>query len=287
MRTPSNPRAENWNTDPQGAYRRGVAGVVGGGTVAQVYVHGETAYDVTLRGLTFDNVPSREEVEMYATGLGGGAARADGLQDEPQPAHRFASVAVRGAGFGDDAGPRLITIEDCRFAAHRGYAVLVSPGIKRPDIPVVPVFVNPRVPTARADDPGAAAEGDPAVNLQSSGQLYKKDEGGRDRRLDLRDDARKYIAHDGLVAHNDQTLGAEGTNYLDGRRVKIAGTEFLNSRMAEDNVAGLVTSAYSLTVTNCLFLKNEAKGECRRGRMSVCLLVSGRLAVLVKSPRYW
>merc|ERR1719253_365104 len=93
--------------------------------------------------------------------LGRGAAAGDAMDagddagDPAPPAHRFASVAVRGAGFGDDAGPRLITIEDCRFADHRGYAVLVSPGIDLPEIPAAP-----------------------AVTPQSSGQLYQRDEGG-------------------------------------------------------------------------------------------------------------
>mmetsp|Transcript_19093 Transcript_19093/g.41597 ORF Transcript_19093/g.41597 Transcript_19093/m.41597 type:complete len:720 (+) Transcript_19093:56-2215(+) len=325
-----NPDSSEWNTYPQKAFKNSASGILGGGGVAQIYVYGESAYEITLRGLTFDNSVSQSEVRMYdeyvaqfgkeALGddvdfsVSGGKKKgkestieeeydasvptmpdesssllnnwggADQLKNDKQnnrnlqreeeedgikPAHRFASVAVRGKGFGDDAGPRLITIENCRFESHRGYAVLVSPGIQRPDLPTAPAFefrkpVPQQPPSPQAGNGGVAADNAAAenTNIQSSGQIYNGGNRGqrrrrlRRRRLNLLDDGAKFIPEDGLVAYYDRT---PGENYLDGRRVKISNSEFANNRMAGDNVAGLVTSAYSLTVTNCFFRENDAK----------------------------
>jgi len=108
-----------------------------------------------------------------------------------------------------------------------------------------------------------------AVNLQSSGQIYNTDNGfraqngddngdarKRRRELNLLDNGNKYIPSDGLVSYYDR---AGGKNYLDGRRVKITGTEFSNNVVAGKNVAGLITSAYSLTLADCAFRRNSAK----------------------------
>ena len=47
--------------------------------------------------------------------------------------------------------------------------------------------------------------------------------------------------------------------YLDGRRVKIAGTYFSDNDASNDgSIPGLVTLVYSLTVTDCLFGRNSA-----------------------------
>mmetsp|Transcript_20218 Transcript_20218/g.38120 ORF Transcript_20218/g.38120 Transcript_20218/m.38120 type:complete len:694 (+) Transcript_20218:63-2144(+) len=336
-----NPDSPEWNTFPQKAFKNSASGILGGGGVAQIYVYGESAYEITLRGLTFDNSVSRREMQMYnefvaqfgneALGddvdfsVSGGTKKkkesieegydtsvptmpeesssvldnwggGDQLKNDKQnnrnlqqeelekdgiqPAHRFASVAVRGKGYGDDAGPRLITIENCRFESHRGYAVLVSPGIQRPDLPTAPAFdfqmpvpEQPPSPQTGAGN-GGDARGNTAVentNIQSSGQIYnggnnakdeRDDKDGENRRqrhlrqLNLLDNGGNSIPKDGLVAYYDHT---PGENYLDGRRVKISNSEFANNHIAGDNVAGLVTSAYSLTVTNCFFQKNDAK----------------------------
>ena len=61
-----NPNSPDWNTNPQSAYKNSVSGIFGGGGVAQIYVHGESAYEITLKGLTFDNSPSKEELAMYS-----------------------------------------------------------------------------------------------------------------------------------------------------------------------------------------------------------------------------
>lgn len=415
----------SWNANPERSYKPSIEGILGGGadSVAQIYVYGDTAYEVTLKGLTFDNSVSPDEKRLYeeyvaagyavedddgglsfGTEVGGGAGTIElehdasvpsndslssssssstsngdlssiepppppseiptfgvegkGEVDEeegesaggwssalsfetdvkeeaitaeddqsnmsivfpdeenqsnvsivfpdednqsnvsivfpdedyesnvddtyqsdvpppppqkrslqgssagPKPAHRFASVAVHGKGYGDDAGPRLITIEDCKFINHRGYAVLVSPGIQMPVMPTAPVykFANQQQP----DKEGAAV---PAMDLQSSGQLSSYGESGaggggkvdgrqRRRWLNLLDDGGKYIPPHGSVAYYDRDAGK---NYLNGRRVMISGTEFVNNVASGNIVAGLVTSAYSLTITNCLFQKNAAK----------------------------
>jgi hypothetical protein len=110
-----------------------------------------------------------------------------------------------------------------------------------------------------------------AVKTPISGQLYGDGESGETygvegngqllrrrlkRWLNLLDNGGKYISPNGSVAYYDRDVGR---NYLDGRRVKISGTEFVNNVAASDVVAGLVTSAYSLTITNCLFQTNAAK----------------------------
>lgn len=348
-----NPTSSNeWNTFPQRAYKNSAQGILGGGeeSVAQVYVYGESAYEVTLKGLTFDNSVSEREVNLYndyvnqfgkdslkdedndesengmlfgaensqieqeydasvpssrsssssssSSGSGGGdgdsswggaeklkenrenRGRNRKLQQEEtsssggiQPAHRFASVAVRGKGYGDDAGPRLITIEDCRFEYHRGYAVLVSPGIQEPDMPMAPEFNFPTPPGGGGSNGGGGSDiNSMPVNPQISGQLYNHNDGdessdvygdqlpiqdgNRKRRLNLLDNGEKYIPQDGLVSYYDNTAGK---NYLDGRRVKIINTEFANNVISGDNVAGLITSAYSLTLRDCFFQKNNAK----------------------------
>ncbi|EED90812.1 predicted protein [Thalassiosira pseudonana CCMP1335] len=336
--------SENWNTNPKASYKNSKAGIIGGGqqSVAQIYVYGESAFEVTLRGLTFDNSLTKEEMEMYTAFVGqfgvdalnddgvgsgegnGGSANSDGVSEgngngedveqelllgsqksdtltgvnlnqdaqeststldpwggaedlsssDPrrtlqginssniQPANRFASVAVRGAGYGDDAGPRIITIDDCKFDSHRGYAVLVSPGIQQPDMPSAPSFDFP--------DPTSGGSGGDGENAQTpSGQAttttgpskhnYGNTGGnmpnGQNRRLNLLDDS-KFIPQGGLVNYYDNTASI---NYLDGRRVKITNTEFTNNVADGSKVAGFVTSAYSLTLSDCLFQKNTAK----------------------------
>ncbi|KAL9181772.1 hypothetical protein ACHAXT_012115 [Thalassiosira profunda] len=289
------PDFRTWNADPQRAYKTSAAGIVGGGegSVAQIYVHGESAYEIALRGLTFDNSPSRQETELYEEYVAqfgenfqnddghdaSGEIEAEYEESVPsassgnngyqiqenrdgvrnlqsgtvKPAHRFASVAVRGKGYGDDAGPRLLTIENCRFERHRGYAVLVSPGILRPDVPGAPEYKKTS-----------------SVNAQSSGSIYGH--GGSDgsqspeatqsyndrrgRRLNLLDDGNAYIPEGGPIRYYDD---AADSNYRDGRRVKIANTEFVDNVVSGDTVAGLVTSAYSLTLTGCKFENNDAK----------------------------
>lgn len=342
-----------WNTNPAQAYKPSDDGIVGGGdgSVAQVYVYGESAYEVTLRGLTFDNSVTEEEMRLYgeyasefgggaasngfnngggaggAAGSGGATAEKSEIQQEyeasvppdqssggsnwagadqlaqkdnaqqrqrrrnlqgqsgpgPKPAHRFASVAVRGKGYGDDAGPRLITIEDCRFIGHSGYAVLVSPGIQQPDLPLAPEFDLPASPSSSAG--GAPGGGVPeknsgadnimaqALNVQSSGQIYAAGHnntvrnegannavggggGNRGRLLNLLDEGGKFIPRDGLVSYYDHS---SGKSYRDGRRVKITKTEFADNVVEGDKVAGLITSAYSLTLTDCFFRRNQAK----------------------------
>lgn len=344
-----------WNTSPQQAYKASKSGILGGGSVAQIYVYGESAYEITLRGLTFDNSLTREEMELYNDYVDRfgdtndrGTGSDDGVDREPEeieqqydasvpnsdssssvnndwgganqlnanrdtlrrlqgekdlaaaaaamaagppwgkigsgdvkPAHRFASVAVLGKGYGDDAGPRLITIEDCRFEYHRGYAILVSPGIQQPDLPVAPEFDFPQSPpssTTAGDNGGSAGDTGvedimSSVNLQSSGQIYngnnntnnikEEDDNNQNRRhhkqrrkLNLLDNGGKFIPQDGRVSYYDH---AARNDYLDGRRVKIINSEFVNNMISGENVAGLVTSAYSLTLTDCFFQKNSAK----------------------------
>ena len=338
------PLSQNWSTDGNGAYKNGMAGIIGGGkgSVAQVYVYGESAYEVTLRGLTFDNSLTRGEMDMYTefvtkfgeealnddgfdgSGSGGEDVREellenqsnggtlDGsnvvMQDVPvtsslstwgganqlnshgegnrtlqginssdkiQPAYRFASVAVLGDGYGDDAGPRIITIDDCRFEYHRGYAVLVSPGIQQPGVPTAPKFEFSG-PPVNAYNNASNSEADSSGNNETgiSGQSFTNindDTGGRtpqnpyngngnrnlrQRRLNLLDNGEKFISQGGLISYYDNTASI---NYLDGRRVKIVNTEFVNNNAKDENVAGLVTSAYSLTLSGCFFQNNEAK----------------------------
>ncbi|KAL3826406.1 hypothetical protein ACHAXA_008614 [Cyclostephanos tholiformis] len=325
---------DRWNDRPERSYKPNEEGILGGGEgcVAQVYVYGDTAYGVTLRGITFDNAVSDDEMRLYgeyvsAFGGGGGIAGSDvdaaGDVDEagggppsttlgstststtmttpppkrhrrvqgdgPRPAYRFASVAMRGKGYGDDAGPRLITIEDCSFVNHRGYAIIVSPGIQMPIMPMAPEFRYTNR-TAETDEGGDVGTEDastmPSSNPRGSRQLYadhgnrmvvvggddanrrgrrRRDRGTSDpprrrrRKLNLLDDGNMYIPPDGLVSYYDH--GDSGKyNYLDGRRVKISRTVFSDNESYEDgSVAGLVTSAYSITVTDCLFERNTGK----------------------------
>jgi len=317
-----NPKSTTWNTNPESSFKVDEAGILGGGasSVAQIYVYGESAYEITLQGLTFDNSVTLEEKRLYneyvakfgsdeelfessntddvynalldeingeqeyeaATNdidwgeLGNGNRRRNlqsWLQDgkeEVKPAHRFASVAVRGKGYGDDAGPRLITIEDCRFVAHRGYAILVSPGIQEPDMPMAPTFDFPPSvePHSMGDNDNNNDAGImPSFNVQNSGEIYNGLTNGGEqssnnstasgqRSLNLLDDGEKFIPHDGLVSYYDHSVGKAS---LDSRRVKIIKSEFANNIVDGENVAGLVTSAYSLTLTDCFFQKNSAK----------------------------
>jgi hypothetical protein len=220
----ANEMGSSWNVHPEYSYKPSIEGIIGGGndSIAQIYVYGDTAYEVILKGITFDNSITEDEMKLYdecveagyvvdeeeadendvsfggtssssttppsdngATFDLGGTEVEDNavvsivfpnkneeesvnlnnnvddtyqsdvpppptkrrLQDVvsssssgPKPAHRFASVAVRGKGYGDDAGPRIISIEDCKFMNHRGYAILVSPGIQMPILPTAPEY---------------------------------------------------------------------------------------------------------------------------------------------------
>eukprot|EP00985_Skeletonema_marinoi_P021286 scaffold12961_cov145-Skeletonema_marinoi.AAC.10 len=316
------PSWQNWNKGPK--LKDTVAGIVGGGkeSVAQVYVYGKDAYEVMLKGLTFDNQPTKEEIERYeqyvnvfgvdslvtddvvggmmeddnngASSNGNGenveeellssggrgrrtttteSQRHDENDHQRQryhqhrqerhrnlieeetaipSAYRFAAVAVRGNGYGDDAGARIITIEDCKFQGHRGYAVLVSPGIQEPTLPKVPASAVV-ASTAQANNSnfGSSSGSSNANNMDETAS----NEGGT-RKLNLLDNGANFIPSDGKVSYYDNTASI---NYLDSRRVKISKTEFVNNKAALDNVAGLVTSAYSLTMTDCFFQSNEAK----------------------------
>ncbi len=295
------PTYQNWNKSPK--LKDTVAGIVGGGkdSVAQVYVYGRDAYEVTLKGLTFDNRPTEKERERYEEYVnvfgvesmgtddvvGGGmdngnaesnSANGENVEEELlssgvstrraavtteiqhdnkkeqeyhrnleeeatniPPAYRFAAVAVRGNGYGDDAGARIITIEDCKFQWHRGYAILVSPGIQEPTLPKIPA---------------SAVLSTAQTNNDNSGRSSANNDQGGTRRLNLLDNGANFIPSDGKVSYYDNTASI---NYLDSRRVKISKTEFVNNTAAVNNVAGLVTSAYSLTMTDCFFQSNEAK----------------------------
>jgi len=354
----NNGMGSSWNAHPEHSYKPSIEGIIGGGndSIAQIYVYGDTAYEVTLKGITFDNSISEDEMRLYDEYVDAGYAvdeddedvsfttsftetesfgsstsppppdtfatfdlgeevegnvsivfpndedednnqnnnaddtyesdvpppptkrrlqggSSSGSGSGPKPSHRFASVAVRGKGYGDDAGPRLISIEDCKFVNHRGYAILVSPGIQMPVLPTAPEYnFTPSGAGGGTEEEDQAAM--PTVNLQSSGQLYGDRESGggadgvvegngrlllrrlKQRWLNLLDDGGKYIPPNGSVTYYDRDVGK---NYLDGRRVKISGTEFVNNIVSSDVVAGLVTSAYSLTITNCLFESNSAK----------------------------
>mmetsp|Transcript_23245 Transcript_23245/g.38301 ORF Transcript_23245/g.38301 Transcript_23245/m.38301 type:complete len:615 (+) Transcript_23245:141-1985(+) len=316
------PTYQNWNKSQK--LKDTVSGIVGGGkeSVAQVYVYGRDAYEVTLRGLTFDNGLTGEERERYeeyvnvfgakslgtddavGEGMDNGDAETNGangenveeellssgvnarrtttttteiqpdendnqrqssnhhnrqqeyhrnLEEEATnipPAYRFAAVAVRGNGYGDDAGARIITIEDCKFQWHRGYAVLVSPGIQEPTLPKIPAsaVVNTDQTNNNNDNSGSSSS---ASNMGENAN----DQWGT-RRLNLLDNGANFIPSDGKVSYYDNTASI---NYLNSRRVKISKTDFVNNTAAVNNVAGLVTSAYSLTMTDCFFQSNEAK----------------------------
>jgi hypothetical protein len=66
----------------------------------------------------------------------------------------------------------------------------------------------------------------------------------------------KFISQDGTIKYFDS---AATMNYLDGRRVKIVDSEFKDNNAVGNQIAGLITSAYSLTLSNCKFSKNSAK----------------------------
>ena len=70
-----------------------------------------------------------------------------------------------------------------------------------------------------------------------------------------------YIPPDGKVSYyDDGDPSVAYDNYLDGRRVKISNTAFRDNASNEDgSVAGLVTSAYSLTVSGCVFERNAGE----------------------------
>ncbi|KAL7456314.1 hypothetical protein ACHAWC_007845, partial [Mediolabrus comicus] len=297
-----NPSSNVWNKTPQ--LKDTMAGIVGGGkdSVAQIYVYGKDAYEVTLKGLILDNKPTREEIDQYqqnpltddivtsmneeddssgnnikdnnvedvedellsssgstsatqttdADGIdwnfnnGRRHQRGRNLQATFSAAYRFAAVAVRGNGYGDDAGPRIITIEDCKFQWHRGYAILVSPGIQEPTIPMVPASAF----TQSNSFSGSSS----SSNTGTTTAQYGND--GNRRNLNLLDNGANYIDSNGKVSYYDNTASI---NYLDSSRVKISRTEFVNNTAAMNNVAGLVTSAYSLTMTDCFFQSNDAK----------------------------
>eukprot|EP00956_Cyclotella_meneghiniana_P014687 scaffold22098_cov76-Cyclotella_meneghiniana.AAC.14 len=321
-RSPTN---DKWTTDRASSYKDGGHAILGGGNVAQIYVYGDDAYEVTLRGLTMDNSLSRAEIEMYGafvqefgvdalwgdddddvltgaavsgaadtgdnnfgygTNAGTGStlntninAKSSGnrklqnydawdtfdvsstitedkveAMDSIEPAHRYASVAVRGGGYGDDPGPRIITIEDCEFIAHRGYAVLISPGIKLPEIPVAPNGDMPEQPNYGTTNMNQD-NGKPH-NYGTTGSNMNQDGNGLTRKLGLLDGEAKFISQQGSVKYFDNSAG---TNYLDGRRVKIVDSEFTNNDSIGDQVAGLVTSAYSITISKCKFGNNSGK----------------------------
>ena len=345
-----------WNTNAAGSYKDGGHAILGGGNLAQIYVYGDDAYEVTLKGLTLDNSVSRGEVEMYGAfvqefgvealwggddddldalmGSGGSsntgsAASSSGnvtvdttaasstattstnsayannsnvagsnevkqmldqgaaspaisyeikesqsagnrnMQsldawntfdttdpitgedveafDNIEPAQRYASIAVRGGGYGDDPGPRIITIQDCHFTNHRGYVILVSPGIQLPEMPKAP-----EVDLTQQSTSSEPYSGQPH-NYGNTG--YNMNSGGN-RRLNLLEGNNKFITQDGSIKYFDNSAAV---NYLDGRRVKIVGSEFVNNNAVGDKVAGLITSAYSITLSNCSFKNNSAK----------------------------
>ena len=308
------PDRDGWNTDKFNSYKDGGHAILGGGNVAQIYVYGENAYEVTFKGLTMDNSVSRGEMEMYGAFVqefGAGALRDDDeygsgtiansasssfigtnerkqigqertispsissgtkkgqnqsrnlqiydsfdtfdtstaetgenvdVMDKPEPAHRYASIAVRGNGYGDDPGPRIITIDDCEFIGHRGYAVLVSPGIELPEMPIAP----------KTDMPEQPGSGTPH-NFGNTGDNMNQD---GNRKLSLLDGDAKFISQQGSIKYFDNSAG---TNYLDGRRVKIINSDFTSNNAIGDQVAGVVTSAYSLTMSKCKFSNNSAK----------------------------
>ena len=62
-----NPGSTTWNTQPNHAYKTSKAGILGGGknSVAQIYVYGESAYEITLKGITFDNSLTLQEKKLY------------------------------------------------------------------------------------------------------------------------------------------------------------------------------------------------------------------------------
>eukprot|EP00574_Skeletonema_japonicum_P005943 CAMPEP_0201714978 /NCGR_PEP_ID=MMETSP0593-20130828/1241_1 /ASSEMBLY_ACC=CAM_ASM_000672 /TAXON_ID=267983 /ORGANISM="Skeletonema japonicum, Strain CCMP2506" /LENGTH=618 /DNA_ID=CAMNT_0048204321 /DNA_START=89 /DNA_END=1942 /DNA_ORIENTATION=- len=319
------PSYQNWNQASK--LKETLAGIVGGGSesVAQVYVYGKDAYEVTLRGLTFDNGVNGEEMERYreyvnvfgvesvmmddfvaggrmegdggsngngenveeellSSGSGFSSRRAtitdeslqyDGGHDKQYersshqnnrqeqeaasipPAYRFAAVAVRGNGYGDDAGARIITIEDCKFQWHRGYAILVSPGIQEPTLPKVPASAVVNT-VAQTFNNNGNNNNNNVISASNNimGETATTNEGGARRRLNLLDNGANFIPSDGKVSYYDNTASI---NYLDSRRVMITKTEFVNNIAAVNNVAGLVTSAYSLTMTDCFFQSNDAK----------------------------
>ena len=300
-----NSQSTSWNTNREHAYKNNEFGILGGGedNVAQIYIYGESAYEVTLKGLTMDNSITEEEMRLYQEyvahfGSGGKTRRRRNLDDvmgverniqmddiegeldtlgdgggggggsrsgTVQPAHRLTSIAVRGKGYGDDAGPRLITIDNCKFTYHRGYAILVSSGIQGPDMPMAPKFNNPQ--SAVASSPNSNQSSVPPASLSESqvGQIsinepLEDSTGSRtkQRALNLLDDGAKYIPADGQVTYYDQTTKNHNNN-IDGHRVKIINSEFINNIASDENVAGLVTSAFSLTVSNCLFERNSAR----------------------------
>ena len=58
---------------------------------------------------------------------------------------------------------------------------------------------------------------------------------------------------------NQRTLNLlKNRNALDGHRVKIINSDFVNN-ISSDNIAGLISSAYSLSISNCLFERNSAR----------------------------
>jgi hypothetical protein len=77
------------------------------------------------------------------------------------------------------------------------------------------------------------------------------------RGLNLLDNRGKNISNNVCLLYYDR---ASGRNYHDGRQFKIAGMDFSDNDASDDgSVAGLVMSAYSLMVTDCLFETNSAK----------------------------
>jgi len=286
-----NSQSTSWNINRgEHAYKNNEFGILGGGeeNVAQIYVYGESAYEITLKGLTMDNSITEEEMRLYQeymahfdssggtsggsnggkerrklnttmverytqvddieenlhTAIGGSGGKIHGVQ----PAQRLTSVAVRGKGYGHDAGPRLITIEDCKFTYHQGYAILVSPGIQGPDVPLAPEFKGP--PSTSSESALSSSQSQPLAPSASStesqlGQstLNEPAAGGGG----------------GGTRTNQRTLNLlKNRNTLDEHRVKIINSDFVNN-ISSDNIAGLISSAYSLSISNCLFERNSAR----------------------------
>ena len=57
----------SWNAHPEHSYKPSIEGIIGGGndSIAQIYVYGDTAYEVTLKGITFDNSITEDEMKLY------------------------------------------------------------------------------------------------------------------------------------------------------------------------------------------------------------------------------
>jgi hypothetical protein len=63
----ANEMGSSWNVYPEHSYKPSIQGIIGGGndSIAQIYVYGDTAYEVTLKGITFDNSITEDEMKLY------------------------------------------------------------------------------------------------------------------------------------------------------------------------------------------------------------------------------